>query len=139
MYVPHNKIGALKYTRMVEFILYVADQKLSRDFYSKILDKEPVLDVNGMTEFLLSGECKLGLMPAKGIMKILGKTFPEPDTIKGIHRCELYLEVLNIEECYSRAVEAGATELSPVALRNWGDKVGYLSDPDGHIIAFASR
>lgn len=139
MYVPHNKIGALKYTRMVEFILYVADQKLSRDFYSKILDKEPVLDVNGMTEFLLSGECKLGLMPAEGIMKILGKTFPEPDTIKGIHRCELYLEVLNIEECYSRAVEAGATELSPVALRNWGDKVGYLSDPDGHIIAFASR
>ncbi|NOS86468.1 MAG: hypothetical protein HOP31_15125 [Ignavibacteria bacterium] len=121
-----------------EFILYVSDQKKSRDFYSFILDKEPSLDVEGMTEFLLSGECKLGLMPAKGIMKILGKNFPEPETIKGVHRCELYLEVPNIEESYSRAVEAGATELSPVTLRNWGHRVGYLSDPDGHIIAFAS-
>ncbi len=128
-----------KYTQMVEFILYVADQKLSRNFYSKILDKEPVLDVNGMTEFLLSDECKLGLMPEKGIMKILGSPFPEPETTKRIHRCELYLQVPNIEECYSRAVEAGAAEVSPVALRNWGDRVGYLSDPDGHIIAFASK
>lgn len=122
---------------MIEFILYVKDQKISRDFYSKILDKEPVLDVNGMTEFMLSGECKLGLMPVKGIMKILGKIFPEPETV--IHRCELYLDVPNIEECYSRAVKAGAVELSPVTLRNWGDRVGYLSDPDGHIIAFASK
>jgi uncharacterized glyoxalase superfamily protein PhnB len=122
----------------VEFILYVSDQKKSRDFYSKILDKEPVLDVDGMTEFMLSGECKLGLMPAKGIMKILGENFTSTETIKGVHKCELYLSVTNIEECYSRALEAGAVELSPVTLRNWGDRVGYLSDPDGHIIAFAS-
>jgi uncharacterized glyoxalase superfamily protein PhnB len=77
-------------------------------------------------------------MPVKGIMKILGETFPSTEAIKGVHKCELYLSVANIEECYSRALEAGAVELSPVALRNWGDRVGYLSDPDGHIIAFAS-
>lgn len=124
---------------MVEFILYVADQKTSRDFYSKILDKEPVLDVNGMTEFLLSGECKLGLMPVTGIMKILGNAVLNPESCKGISRCELYLNVKNAEECYYRAVKAGAAELSPVALRNWGDRVGYLSDPDGHIIAFAEN
>lgn len=124
---------------MVEFILYVADQKISRDFYCKILDKEPVLDVNGITEFLLSGECKLGLMPASGIKKILGNAVPNPETGNGIPRCELYLYVINIEECYNRAVKAGATEVSPVMLRNWGEKVGYLSDPDGHIIAFASK
>jgi len=124
---------------MVEFILYVADQKVSRDFYSKILDKEPVLDVNGMTEFLLSAECKLGLMPVEGITKILGKTFRDSETVRVIHKCELYLDVPNIEESYTKAIEAGAAELSPVTLRNWGDRVGYLSDPDGHIIAFASR
>lgn len=41
-----------------EFILYVADQARSRDFYRTVLATEPTLDVPGMTEFDLGG-CKL--------------------------------------------------------------------------------
>ncbi len=124
---------------MVEFILYVADQKVSRDFYRRILDKEPVLDVSGMTEFMLSDNCKLGLMPESAIRKILGSNIPGPETGNRIPRCELYLYDEDIEGCYKRAIEAGAIEVSPVAQRSWGDKAGYVSDPDGHIIAFASH
>ena len=47
-----------------EFILYVSDQKKSRDFYSFVLDLQPSLDVEGMTEYILSDRTKLGLMPA---------------------------------------------------------------------------
>src|SRR5690349_16304106 len=122
---------------MVEFILYVADQERSRDFYRNVLDTEPVLDVNGMTEFMLSEGCKLGIMSYKGIKKILGSVIVYPETGTGIPRCELYLYKKNIEEIVKKALAAGAKELSPLLLRDWGDEAAYLSDPDGHIIVFA--
>lgn len=124
---------------MVEFILYVADQELSRNFYKSVLGKDPVLDVPGMTEFLLSENCKLGLMSNKGIAKILGNKTPHPETGNGIPRNELYLYAEDVNKMYSNAIIAGAKEISPVSDRDWGDSVGYLADPDGHIIAFAKK
>ncbi len=123
--------------KQVEFILYVSDQSKSRDFYKKILQLEPMLDVDGMTEFLLAENCKLGLMPVNGIVKILKDKTPNPETGNGIPRCELYLHVDNIEEYFNRAIDSGAKEISAVKLRDWGDIVGYVADPDEHIIAFA--
>jgi len=28
-------------------------------------------------------------------------------------------------------------EISELKDRDWGDRVGYISDPDGHVLAFA--
>jgi len=123
----------------VQFIIYVSDQSGSRDFYKKVLLIEPSLDVPGMTEFQLNEKCKLGLMPEKGIAKILSDKTMEPESGNGIPRCEIYLHVENPEEYYQRAIEAGAREVSPVQKRDWGDMAGYVSDSDGHIIAFAGR
>lgn len=124
---------------MLEFILYVEDQNKSRDFYQNLLQQNPVLDVNGMTEFMLSDNCKLGLMPSTGIFKILGTSIPHPSQGKGIPRCELYLFLGDVNTCLHRALEVGATLISEAAFRDWGDRVAYVSDPDGHIIAFAER
>lgn len=122
-----------------EIILYVADQQKSRDFYSVILNKTPSLDVPGMTEFILTENLKLGLMPENGIAKILSDKMPHPNTGNGIPRCELYIVIDNLEETYNKAIKAGAKEISPIQDRDWGDSVGYLADFDGHIIAFAKR
>ena len=124
---------------MIEFILYVADQAASKQFYVEILDLTPVLDVPGMTEFLLAEGCKLGLMPNRGIAKILGESLPHPEQGTGIPRAELYLHIDNVEERYEAALRAGAKAVSPVGLRDWGDRVGYVADPDGHVIAFAEE
>jgi hypothetical protein len=78
---------------MVEFILYVKNQQLSKEFYQKLLSASPVLDVPGMTEFLLEKNVKLGLMPEDGIQKILANRVPHPATGNGIPRCELYLYI----------------------------------------------
>lgn len=123
----------------VEFILYVADQAASRNFYSTVLLAEPVLDVPGMTEFALGPHSKLGLMPETGIAALLGEAMPHPSTGGGIPRCELYLFVDDPERYIQRVVEAGGKAISPVQMRNWGDRVGYAGDPDGHILAFAER
>jgi lactoylglutathione lyase len=124
---------------MIEFILYVSDQQSSKQLYQKILGQPPVLDVPGMTEFLLSEDCKLGLMPNHGIAKILGDRLPHPDQGVGIPRAELYLYVDQAELRYNRAIQAGAKAINPVCERDWGDRVGYVADSDGHIIAFAEK
>lgn len=122
-----------------EFILYVASQERAKLFYQKILGLNPVLDVPGMTEFELSPGLKLGLMPESGINKILAGKTPSPTTGSGIPRCELYLKRGNVKELYQKALEAGAIAISEPANRDWGDEVGYVADPDGHIIAFAHK
>ena len=122
-----------------EIILFVADQQKSRDFYSSVLQMNPELDVPGMTEFKLIDGLKLGLMPENGIARILSDQTPHPKTGNGIPRCELYLLLDNIDEAYERALKAGAKEISKIQERDWGDIVGYLSDPDGHLIALAKR
>jgi len=122
-----------------EIILYVADQQRSTEFYSHILQKSPELNVPGMTEFVLNDSLKLGLMPEAGIAKILSDKMPHPKTGNGIPRCELYIVIENPEEMFKRALKSGAKEVSKFQSRDWGDSVGYVADPDGHIIAFAKR
>ena len=118
-------------------ILYVSDQSISSQFYQKILNCEPVLNVPGMTEFMLNNSMKLGIMPENGIAKIICPTTPHPKRGNGIPRCELYLIVENPEEAQENAIRFGAREISKAQPREWGDVVAYCSDPDGHIIAFA--
>lgn len=121
------------------FILYVESQELSKFFYEKLLGISPSLDVPGMTEFQLSEFCKLGLMPEQGVGKIISPIMPHPELGNGFPRCELYLKVDDVSEYFMRGLSLGAKEISPVQDRDWGDSVGYLSDLDGHIIAFALK
>jgi uncharacterized glyoxalase superfamily protein PhnB len=121
------------------FIFYVADQQKSRDFYREVLGRNPVLDVPGMTEFEINSSSKLGLMPEKGIVKILGDKTPDPANGNGIPRCELYLYVDKPVEYLERAIKAGAKEISALEKRNWGDEAAYCADADGNIIVFAKR
>ncbi|MCB1218650.1 VOC family protein [bacterium] len=122
----------------VLFILYVADQQRSRDFYLHVLGIEPELDVPGMTEFRLGSGAMLGLMPEAGIARIIGSE-PDPASGNGIPRAELYLTVADPAAALQRAIEAGGVLLSELQPRNWGDNAGYVRDPDGHVLAFASR
>ena len=121
----------------VHFILYVDDQATSRDFYSAVLGVEPRLDVPGMTEFDLSGGAVLGLMPFRGIVKLLGPTLPDPARAEGVPRAELYLIGDQPQAMLDRAVAAGATLLSELQDRDWGHTVAYCLDPDTHVLAFA--
>lgn len=137
--IHHCGSSTMNPIHMIEIILYVRDQQASAVFYQKIFRKAPDLDVPGMTEFILAEQVKLGLMPNRGIAKILGDTLPHPDEGSGIPRCELYLYVDDLPFEYENALKAGSRSLSPPALRDWGDTVCYFADPDGHVIAFAEK
>lgn len=121
------------------FILYVRDQEASMRFYQTVLGQDPVLHVPGMTEFRLSDGCVLGLMPEKGIKRLLGVTIEDPEKTNGIARAEVYLTVESPQIFLNRAMSAGGRLLSPLEPRNWGDTAAYVADLDGHVVAFASR
>lgn len=124
---------------LTQTILYVADQEASRRFYERLFRRAADLHVSGMTEFVLSDTCKIGLMPNDGIARILGDKTPHPATGSGIPRCELYFYVEDIQLEFTNAINAGVTLISPISERNWGDRACYFADPDGHIIAFAEK
>lgn len=123
----------------VYFILYVRDQDKSTAFYSRVLNQQPRLHVPGMTEFVLCNGCVLGLMPEAGIKKLLGKRLPDPSRATGVPRSELYLIVEDPQAYHKRALELGALELSELKERDWGHRVAYSLDPDGHVMAFAEE
>lgn len=118
-------------------ILYVEDQERSKRFYTQALGSEPTLDVPGMTEFSIGTDVVLGLMPAVGIVRMLGDAIRDPREAAGIPRAEVYLVAADAAGMHAAALAAGGRELSPVAARDWGHRVGYVADPDGHVVAFA--
>mgnify|MGYP001590139644 CR=1 FL=1 len=118
------------------FILYVADQNRAARFYEAVLGRKPRLDVPGMTEFELSADAVLGLMPAAGIKRLLGERLPDPERASA-PRAELYLLVEDPGASHQRALEHGAAELSALSPRNWGHEAAYSLDLDGHVLAFA--
>jgi predicted enzyme related to lactoylglutathione lyase len=124
---------------MNHFILYVRDQASSTAFYAEVLGTEPELNAPGMTEFRLSAESILGLMPSTGIERLLGAVVGDATPAPGAARGELYFVVDNVESYHRRAVEAGARELSPLSPRGWGHNVAYSLDADGYVLAFASQ
>jgi hypothetical protein len=126
-------------TRLAQFILYVADQGAATIFWNRVLQRSPSLEEPGMTEFTLTEGAVLGLMPEAGISALLGEALPDPSGARGIPRSELYLVVDDPGGHHMRALAAGARELSPLARRAWGDEAAYSLDPDGHVLAFASR
>jgi uncharacterized protein len=118
-------------------ILYVRDQGASAHFYAGVLAAAPVLDLPGMTEFRLSGDAVLGLMPSSGARRLLGPGAPDPTRAGDAPRAELYLVVRDPGAFHARALAHGARELSPLLPRDWGHRAAYALDPDGHVLAFA--
>jgi len=123
----------------IQFIIYVKDRQKSKQFYEIVLQISPSLDVPGMTEFKLADNVILGIMPENGIAKIISTHLPHPKDGNGIPRCELYLKVKNPKNYIAKGIELGGKEISKLQKRDWGDIVGYISDLDGHILAFAEK
>jgi hypothetical protein len=92
-----------------------------------------------MTEFTLSENSILGLMPEAGIKRLLGDNLPDPARARGIPRSEIYFYIMHPLAYHQRAIESGAIELSGLEVRDWGDRAGYSLDLDGHVLAFAEK
>jgi hypothetical protein len=120
-------------------ILYVHDQSLSTTFYTAVLNRLPRLNTPGMTEFELTRNSILGLMPKTSILRLLGNKILSLEEPSGLLRAELYLLVDDPAGYHRRALHMGAQNLSDLAERDWGHVAAYCLDPDGHVLAFAAE
>jgi PhnB protein len=51
----------------------------------------------------------------------------------------IYVYVADVDETVERAVAGGAKILFPVATQFWGDRIGWVMDPAGHVWTIATR
>jgi PhnB protein len=66
----------------------------------------------------------------------LASRAPQPD---GTSPVVIYIYVDDVDAVVGRAVNAGARVLIPVTNQPWGDRVGRIIDPAGHVWNVASR
>jgi PhnB protein len=66
----------------------------------------------------------------------LASRAPQPD---GSSSVVIYLYVQEVDGVIGRAVAAGARVLLPVTNQVWGDRVGRIIDPSGHVWNVARR
>jgi PhnB protein len=68
---------------------------------------------------------------------MLADEFPEMDFLspqaRGGSAVHLHLYVENVDDVFKRAVSAGAREVRPVQDQFYGDRLGTVSDPYGHV------
>ena len=76
------------------------------------------------------------LLMVHGVVPHLASRAPEQD---GSSPVVIYNYVSDADVCVERAVTAGAKILMPIADQPWGDRVGRILSPCGHVWNIASR
>lgn len=117
-------------------ILAVHDLERSLAFYRQVFDWRQTVDAPGYAEFELPSGLRVGLYSREGFARNLGQTaWPVPPA--ELTSTEIYFLDNDPTNLILRLRKAGARELSPLALRDWGDEAAYYADPDGNIIVAA--
>jgi len=123
---------------LVLSIVAVREVARARAFYGAVLGWAVAVETPVYVELRSPRGARLGLYQRDGFARNVGRT---PIAAQGeeLHAAELYFAAEDPGAALDRAVAAGGRWLSPLAPRPWGDEVGYVADPDGHVVAIASR
>lgn len=112
--------------------LTVHDAAQALEFYSRAFGAEETLRMPGPGGKIMHAELRIG-----DSVLMLNDEFPEmgnksPKTLGGTPT-SFYVYVENVDAAWKRAVDAGAKPSLPVQDMFWGDRLGKLEDPFGHI------
>ena len=66
----------------------------------------------------------------------LASRAPQPD---GSSPVVIFVYVEDVDQAIDRAVTAGAKTLIPIQNQFWGDRIGWIMDPAGHVWTVATR
>lgn len=123
--------------KLARVILAVEDVARSTAFYRYVLGWEQLVNTSAYVELASPNGIRLGLYDRRSFGTNIGGV---PAAIQGpVATTELYLYADDLDAVLTRASDAGAKTLSPASERQWGDRVGYVADPDGYVVAFAAR
>ncbi len=124
--------------------LVFKDGQKAVDFYVRAFNAEVIHKIYTPEGKLLHAELRIG----DSIIMLADEFTPEPgqeenrirspETLNG-STVNFYLYVKDVDEFFSKGVEAGATSIMPVADMFWGDRFGQLKDPFGYFWGVATH
>jgi PhnB protein len=108
------------------------------DYYKKVFGATERMRMDAPGGMIGHAEMTIG-----GSMIMLADEYPDmgyrgPKAFGG-SPVSLLLYVPNVDEVFKRAVDAGAKPLRPVADQFYGDRMGTLEDPFGHVWSIATH
>jgi PhnB protein len=118
--------------------LVVKGASAAIDYYKKVFGATERMRMDAPGGMIGHAEISVGTS-----LIMLADEFPDmgfrgPRAIGGTP-VSLMIYVPNVDEVFKRAVEAGAKTLRPVADQFYGDRLGVLEDPFGHVWSIATH
>ena len=112
--------------------LMVRDAARAIAFYRNAFDADEVMRFNGPDGRIAHAEVKIGDSHVMLADESPEQGFVGPQTLGGAG-VSLMLYVDDVDATFAQALAAGATVRRPVADQFYGDRVGTLADPFGHV------
>ena len=110
--------------------LMVRDGARAIAFYREAFGAQEVMRFNDPDGRIAHAEIRIG--DSHVMLADENKDFAGPQTLGGAG-VSLLLYVENVDATFAQAVAAGATVRRPVADQFYGDRMGTLADPFGHV------
>jgi PhnB protein len=116
----------------------VRDATKALAFYLEAFAAEELMRFEGPPGRIAHAEVKIGDSHVMLADENPEEGFVGPQTLGGAG-VSLLLYVRDVDATFARAVAAGATVRRPVADQFYGDRVGTLTDPFGHVWSIATH
>ena len=124
----------------MQVIFAVDDLERSLDFYERAFDwpRNELIDYDEYVELHTEDGGTLGLFRRDGYAKTVGaEAAATPDD--RVAPAYVYVRVPDVAAATARIEAAGGRPLSPLRERSWGETAAWFADPDGNVVAVASR
>ncbi len=118
--------------------LFVRDGARAIEFYQQVFEATELLRLPGPEGKVGHAEIKIGNSVVWFADEVPEAGFSSPLSLGGAG-VNMFVYVADVDAVFNRAVAAGAKELKPVADLFYGDRVGTLVDPFGHVWSIATR
>lgn len=105
--------------------LMVSNAAEAVEFYKKAFDAKEIMKTKTPSGEI--GHCEMQIGDSRFMFSGLGEKENPNSSVS------LLIYVKNVDEFFSRAIAAGAEEMRPVANQFYGDRMGTLKDPFGHL------
>ncbi|HEV2914609.1 MAG TPA: VOC family protein [Pyrinomonadaceae bacterium] len=118
--------------------LFVRNGASAIEFYKRAFGATELVRWGGPEGKVGHAEIKIGNSPIWLADESPETGFKSPLSLGGAG-VSIFLYVADVDSAFSRAITAGASELRPVMDQFYGDRVGTLKDPFGHVWTLATR
>ena len=120
--------------------IVVNDAAKAIEFYKKAFGAQEIsrfLGPDGKT--IMHAEIRIGDSPVMLSDEMPDMNVRSPKAYNGPPPARLWLYLDNVDAAWKRALDAGAQERMALSDQFWGDRMGQLEDPYGHLWSMAQR